>query len=72
MTAVLTRSQRRILARKIVARMLKRGDPVTATAAWPGVRVAIEADPMRFIQALAGEAGKRTDAPLRASRTIGP
>ena len=72
MTVVLTRSQRRILVRKIISTMLRRGDPVTSTAAWPGVRVAVKADPMRFIQALAGEAGKRTDAPLRASRTIGP
>lgn len=70
MTAVLTRSQRRILARQIVAAMLRRGDPVTSTAAWPGVRVAVKADPMRFIQALAGEAGKRTDTPLRARWTI--
>lgn len=72
MTAGLTRSQRRILARQIVARMLKRGDPVTATKAWPGVKVAVQADPMRFIAALADEAGKRNGAPLRASRTIGP
>lgn len=55
MTAVLTRSQRRILARQIVAAMVRRGDPVTATAAWPGVRVAIKADPAKFIEALAGK-----------------
>jgi hypothetical protein len=71
-TAVLTRSQRRILARKIISTMVRRGDQVIATKAWPGVKVAVQADPMRFIEALAGEAGKRTDAPLRASRTIGP
>lgn len=70
MTAVLTRSQRRILVRKIISTMLRRGDPVTSTAAWPGVRVAIEADPMRFIQALAGEAGKCTDAQVPAIATI--
>lgn len=70
MTAVLTRSQRRILARQIVARMLKRGDPVTATAAWSGVRVAIKNNPLAFIQVLDGEAGKRNDAQVPAIATI--
>ena len=70
MTAVLTRSQRRILARRIVAAMLRRGDPVTSTAAWSGVRVAIEAEPLAFISVLGDTVGKRNDAPLRARWTI--
>jgi hypothetical protein len=71
-TAVLTRSQRRILARQIVAAMVRRGDPLTETAAWPGVLAAIKRDPVAFIQVLGDGAGKRSDTPLRASRTIGP
>jgi hypothetical protein len=68
----MTRSQRRALARQIVAEMLRRSDPVTSTAAWPGVRVAIKNNPLAFIQALDGEAGKRSDTPLRAGETIRP